>query len=176
MPEDSESTRRAIREAAAERVRLHAMGARLPSASPELVSAYTATGAFLKKLTSDDALERLRAGDTDALEYAACFLEVHPLCPDSGFAVRDLVKVLKHAKIPGNIAARLRIALLAIAGQPPRDELKHLRQLALKVADETFVSDLDRLGESHDIVAAANARVFADYITKHWDSPPWATQ
>ncbi|MEN9591808.1 MAG: hypothetical protein RJA21_260 [Gemmatimonadota bacterium] len=176
MSEDSQAIRRTLSNAAAERNRLHDLGARRPEAAPELIAAYAASGEFLDRLTSDDALARLRARDPVALEHAACFLEVYPHCPDSGFAVRDLVKTFKHAYIPENFTGRLRAALLAIAAQPPRDELKHLRQLALKVADEAFVADLDKLGESRDLVAAANARLFADYITKHWENPPWETK
>jgi hypothetical protein len=175
MSDSTDITRRVIREAAAERNRLHALGARLPSAAPELVSAYADSRAFLDRAVSDEALARLRSRDPAALEYAVCFLEVYPLCPDSGFAVRDLVKAFKNSYITEDFTGRLRAALLAIAAQPPRDELKHLRQLALKVADEAFVADLDKLGDSDDLVAAANARLFADYITKHWDTPPWET-
>lgn len=176
MPDNSEETRRAIREAAAERSRLHAAGARRADAPPELATAYARNREFIDRVTGDEALARLRAGDPAALGHAVCFMEVYPLCPDSGFAARDLAKTLRHAEIPGAFAGRLRAALLALATLPPRDEIKYLRQLALKVADEAFVADLDKLGESDDPVAAANARIFADYIAKHWDAPPWETK
>lgn len=168
MSERSEFLRRHIRECAAERAALHAAGARQPDAPPELVARYAATRAFLEKLTAPDALARLSAGDPDAVEYALCFLEVYPLCPDSGFAVRDLVRALRDTSVPDKNAPRLRAAMLTILNRPPRDEFKHLRRLALRVADTAFIEALDRMSESAEIVPAENARVLAAYITNRW--------
>lgn len=161
----SENFRELIRSGAAERNRLHALGARTPEASPELIAAYAANRAFIEKINAPEALARLSAGDEDALEYAVCFLEVYPLCPDSGFAMRDLVRALRDTAIPANLGKRLRAAFLAIVTHPARDEMKHLRRLALRVSDQPFVLALDRLAESRDIDTAENARSLATYIS-----------
>ena len=164
MTDTSAQMRAAIRAAATERTRLHALGARTPEAAPELAAAYAANREFLEKLNSPEALALLSAGDEDALEYAACFLEVYPLCPDSGFAMRDLVRALRDTRIPANLGKRLRVAFLTIVTHPARDEMKHLRQLALRVSDQPFVLALDRLTESRDLVTAENSRSLANYI------------
>lgn len=162
---DSKSLRAHIRAAAAERVRLHAAGARANDAPETLKHAYADSHAFLDRLVDEAALRRLSEGEPDALEYALCFLEVYPLCPDSGFAIRDLVRALRDTRLPDEVTSRLRAALLTILTHPVRDEMKHLRKLALKVADESFVLDLDGLVESADLVTAENARALARYLT-----------
>ncbi len=173
MPDPAHATRRAILAAAEERNRWHR--ARL-AGEPGAAEAFAGSRAFIDRLTAPDALAALARVEPDALEYAVCFLEAHPRCPDSGFAIRDLVRALKPAAIPEAAAARLRAALLDIVRQPARDEFKHLRQLALKVADSDLLSALDTLAETapDDSPARANARALGDYLTRRHDDTPWA--
>ena len=72
--------------------------------------------------------------------------------------------------MPPAAAARVRTALLAIVAQPARDEMKHLRQLALAVADEEFLLALDALADSGATPASPNAVALANYLTKRWDT------
>lgn len=173
MP-DPESLRTAIRAAADHRNRCHAA---VRAGTPGADTAFAASRDFITRLTAPDALARLARAEPDALDYATAFLEVYPRCPDSGFAVRDIVRALKTAPIPGHAAARLRAALLTLATQPARDEFRHLRQLALKVADSAFLDDLDSLAEAHDETTDAhrNARALGDYLARHRDHPPGIT-
>ncbi len=175
MSDTGATTRRFIREAAQERARISQEVRAYPrDGAPEsLREAYARTRRFIERATAPEALAALAAGDAEALEYAVCFIEEHPFCPDSGFALRDIARALKSARIPEPEAARLRAALLAIFGGPTRDEMKHLRQLALVVADEDFVRALDALGESGSDEVGANAAALAGYISKHWGAPPW---
>ncbi len=172
MPESTEDLRRTIREAAAERNRLHeALRTTTPgTGTGEEARAYAATRRFIDRMRSPEALAALAAGEPDALEYALCFLEEHPFCPDSGFALRDIARALRRSPMPPAAAARVRTALLAIVAQPARDEMKHLRQLALAVADEEFLLALDALADAGATPASANAVALANYLTKRWDT------
>lgn len=176
MPDTSEAIRTAIREAAVERARLHEhLKSMPPGARPApLAEAYAKSRGFIDRITGAEALAALRAGAPAALEYAVCFLEEHPFCPDSGFALRDIARTLKHVRIPPPHAARIRAALLDLAALPARDEMKHLRQLALTVADEEFLHALDALADAAEGPGRENATALATYLTKHWESPPWA--
>ena len=163
----SEKTRHAIRVAAERRAALHAAAR---AGDTRAGAEYPESKNFLEQLTAPAALDALTRGDHAAWEYALCFLEVYPRCPDSGFAVRDLVRAIKHAELPEYALPRLRTALLSIAAQPARDELKHLRHLALKVADEPFLHALDDLAAAAPDDLESAARTLADYITRRWDT------
>lgn len=175
MTEPPETTRRAILAAAAERARLHdALRAAASERTHSGVTRdYEASRHFIDRITKANALSALAAAEPDALEYAVCFLEAHPLCPDSGFALRDIARSLKRADIPAPHAARIRTALLNIVAKPSRDEMRHLRQLALTVADEGFLHALDALVASGVEPGSGNAMAMTTYLTKHWDAPPW---
>jgi hypothetical protein len=53
------------------------------------------------------ALERIVAGDSDAMEAAICFLEVRPFFFRSGYMFKDILKRAKRAPLSKEQAARL---------------------------------------------------------------------
>jgi len=53
-----------------------------------------------------DARDRMRAGDTEAIEYAIAFLEVRPYFFRSGYMYKDFMRVLRNC--PLSVAQRKR--------------------------------------------------------------------
>ena len=45
------------------------------------------------------ARDRIRAGDTTAIEYALCFIEVRPYFFRSGYMYNDFLRVLRNAEL-----------------------------------------------------------------------------
>lgn len=162
--------RRQLETLAEERRTLREQDAHLDDeASPER-RRYAETGRLLRDFAGTEAIDAIARGDVAAKTRAIIYLETNPLCADSGFVARDLAKALRAAELDTCEIARIRRLIRNRLEEPLRDEFKYLRQLALRIADEAFVLELDATVESADLPASENARALARYITGRWES------
>lgn len=77
-----------------------------------------------------DAFERLRQGDRNAIEPAVSFLEADPYSFRSGYIKADLIRFLKRMDLDPEFRQRLRGVLLEVVEAQPRREFREYCRLA----------------------------------------------
>ncbi len=99
-----------------------------------------------------DAFERLRQGDRDAVEPAVSFLEADPHTFRSGYIKADLVRFLKRINLDPETRRRLRGVLLKVVEAQPRREFRDYCRLATALDSPELRSALrERTGEQPPI-------------------------
>lgn len=83
-----------------------------------------------------DGLERLRTGDTTAVEPAIVFLEVDPWCFRSGYTKEKILHRLKRVDLSDEQATRLRVVVLHAVDGRDRREFRGYSKLARHVVDD----------------------------------------
>ena len=98
-----------------------------------------------------ELIERIRAGDSEAIDEAVGWLSFDPFCLWSGYLKQQLMRSLAQQKMSTGQAERIRQMLLDVLPRGRRMEFRTACRLARSVVNEPFV---DRLG---DYIAHADA-------------------
>lgn len=102
-------------------------------------------------------IERMAAGESDALEPALAFLEADPWCFRSGYAKERIAQLLpRHHPDPGQ-QARIERVLLHVVDVGDRREFRRFCKLARSTAGEPLSSGLRQrlLGDDRDVARRA---------------------
>jgi hypothetical protein len=102
-------------------------------------------------------IERLAAGESDALEPALVFLEADPWCLRSGYAKERIAQLLpRHHPDPGQ-QARIERVLLHVVDVGDRREFRRFCKLARSIAGTALSSGLRQrlLGDDRDVARRA---------------------
>lgn len=109
-------------------------------------------------------LERLRTGDTTAIEPSITFLEVDPWCFRSGYAKESILRSIKRVSLSDDQATRLRRVILNAVDVGDRREFRGYCRLARHVSDVSLRSALVERLDSSDPGRARRALWVLDAI------------
>lgn len=101
--------------------------------------------------------ERIRSGDSAAVDAALEWLELDPFCLYSGYAKQSLLRALVVSKLSARQAARVRRVLLEAIVRGPRMEFRDACRLARSVDSVGLRQRLLELAGSADSGTAQRA-------------------
>ena len=154
--------------------RVHEL-ARRRSESPEVKAAWREAAqtfhanydrlAFPGGLTRE--FERLRNGDTEAIELAIRYLEANPWYFRSGYHKAEILKFLKRYPLTQEQCARLRQVILdRVRGKPTR-EMRAYARLAPRVTNDQFEAEILAIKEKSNRYSARSAATDSDIFRVH---------
>ena len=109
-------------------------------------------------------LARLKAAEPEAVETAIAFLLADPWFHGSGFIKQDLCRALHGLTFSKDQGARINRAVLRVIDRGFRPELRTLRRLARRTADEGFLDDLRERRGSPDPGVRRRAEWFLNHL------------
>ena len=110
------------------------------------------------------ACDEERYEDSDLLEFAVCFLEVDPWFFRSGYLKQILLTRLKRSELVEPFKQRLRGVLGDAARRRGTREFKYYCRLAVALANQQLVGELEALCSNTDTAVAQRARMMLEAI------------
>lgn len=118
-------------------------------------------------LWSDETQRRMKEGDRETLDDVLLFLEVDPWFFRSGYLKELLLDNLRQAPLTEDDKARIRRALIKIAGGKNRREFSRWCSLAVKVTNDAFERELEEQAKEHDAESSGKFSSLLTYIREH---------
>ncbi len=106
--------------------------------------------------------ERLKARNPAGLTTAVKFLEADPWFFRSGYTKADLIRSIRHFKLPEAIAERLRRVVVAAVDRCDRREFREYCRLARKIDSPVLREALQRRLQGEDLGVRRRARWVLD--------------
>ncbi|GEM_PF-3803224 len=118
-------------------------------------------------LWSDEVAQKIKDGDREYTDDALLFLEVDPWFDSSGYLKEHLLEKLRQAPLTEDDKARIRKALIAVAGGRNRREFGRWCSLAVKVTTDEFERELEELAKERDAASSGKFSFLLRYIREH---------
>jgi len=119
--------------------------------------------------------ERLRNGDTEAIELAIRYLEANPWYFRSGYHKAEILKFLKRYPLTQEQCARLRQVILdRVRGKPTR-EMRAYARIAPRVTNDQFEAEILAIKEKSNRYSARSAGWVLENLNRtgsNWPEPP----
>lgn len=113
-------------------------------------------------LDTEAMLERLRAGEADAVEWGIAFLEADPYAFRTGYTKAKIARYLRKATLSPEQSARLRAVVLTAIGRGSRFEFVEYARLARRLDSPEFRKDAEQLLKDAPHSVARRARTVLD--------------
>ena len=90
----------------------------------------------------EEARDKLRSQNPDAIETAIDFLVIDPVYHRSGYIKEELIRHLKRIELTEKQCARLREVILSVVDSGDRREFRRYCQLAARIKNYNFLQAL----------------------------------